>query len=331
MKNTIKILLLSLLFMQIAFSQGWETLYTLPDAVKGATSTASDGYGVHLVGVYNNVVKHFWVGNDNTVVWSTFSVTGGLMPQVSSYDGIVRITMKVIVNNEQKLRIYQSEDGGYAWTQLLSDYTPAGQPSIYNLYAFSDGYGTHITWDDNPNSGTNNFENEVYYVRVNQTPEFVNFRNVTDLSSPSKGGRPRVAVSGNKACVTFLNATNFGRLTSRDLNLDNNTWDSFYRFGPENTPQLTLSSASIGNILYTVGKGDVIVGWPCNQELVSHFRNINDASWSVGTLGGCTAGGNMRNALIKSEGILRMINYNPETGVEAFTFDPSSGIGLVKL
>lgn len=325
MKNTIKILFLSLLFMQIAFSQGWETLYTLPDAVKGATSTASDGYGVHLVGVYNNVVKHFWVGNDNTVVWSTFAVTGGLIPQITSYDGIVRVVMKVVDLGVDKIRIYQSEDGGYAWTQLLSDYTPPSQPSIYNLYAYSDGYGTHITWDNNPNSDPNYFQNEVYYVRVNQTPEFVSFRNVTDLSSPSQGGRPRVAVAGNKACVTFLNATNLGRLTSRDLNLDNNTWDSFYRFGVTDLPHLTISEASINDMFYTVGKSDIVVGEDCNQALFFSYRNKNDATWTTGDLWVCTAGQNMRNVLINNEGTLRLINYNPEIGVQALTYNPSTG------
>ncbi len=326
MKNTIKILLLNLLFMQIAFSQGWETLYTLPDAVKGATSTASDGYGVHLVGIYNtNVVKHFWVGNDNTIVWSTLAVTGGEMPQVTLYDGILRVTMRVIVTGVHKIRIYQSEDGGYAWTQF-TDYEPPGHPAIFNLIAYSDGVGTHITWDNNPNSGHNNFQNEVYYVRYNENPPgFSSFKNVTDLTSPSQGGRPRVAVSGNKACITFLNATNFGRLTSRDLNLDNNTWDSFYRFGVTDLPHLTISEASINDMFYTVGKSDIVVGEDCNQALIFSYRNKNDASWTTGDLWVCTAGQNMRNVLINNEGTLRMINYNPEIGVEALTYDPSTG------
>ena len=329
MDKFLNMFLLNLLFLiQVTLAQGWESLYTLPETVKGATSVASDGYGVHLVGVYDGSVKHFWVGNNNTVIWSTLSVPGGEMPQVTLYDNTVRVTMKITESNQQKIRIYQSQDGGYAWTQL-SDYIPVGQPPIYNLYAYSDKYGTHITWDDNPDPEyTNEFQNEVYYVRLADPQQsFQNFKNVTELSLPSQGGRPKVTVSGNKACIAFVGGPGaLETLTSRDINLDNGLWDSFYRLGLGNTPYRGLSITSIGDMLYTVGPSDIIVDLGCSQLQFFSYRHKDDTEWTTpGLLGDCTSGGNMRNTLINVGGLLHLINYNPQKGVVAQTFNPSTG------
>ena len=140
------------------------------------------------------------------MVWSTLAVSGGEQPQVTFYDGQVRVVMKVTVSGQQKLRIYQSNDGGYAWDQIADDYLPSGSPppAIFHLYAYSDRYGTHIVWDDTETDY--DYNKEVYYVRFNDLVlggPFLNFRNITELSSPSQGAGPKVAVVGNKACVAF--------------------------------------------------------------------------------------------------------------------------------
>jgi len=243
--------------------------------VYGASSSASDGYGVHLTGVFNGVVKHFWVSNDNNILWSTLAVPGGEMPQVTLYEGTLRVTMKMIEGIYRKIRIYQSQDGGYSWSQL-PDYYPENNPLIHNLFAYSDKYGTHITWDDNPDPDyTNGFQNEVYYVSYNENPAgFTPTINVTELSSPSQGGRPKVTVAGNKACVAFLGGPGASyTLTSRDLNLDNGTWHSFYRFGSENDPHRGLSITSIGDMIYTVGASDIITGMGCSQLQFFSYRH----------------------------------------------------------
>lgn len=331
MKKIKHIILLSLLLVQLSFTQGWEPIYVLPSAAYQSSSCASDGYGVHLTGVFNGVVKHFWVSNDNNILWSTLSVPGGEMPQVTLYEGTLRVTMKTTENSVQKIRIYQSQNGGYNWTQL-PEYIPVGQPPIYNLFAYSDKYGTHITWDNNPDPEyPNSFQNEVYYVRyADNISDFSNFKNVTgpEMSSPTQGGRPRVAVANNKACITFLDGPDgpdaIGCLTSRDLNLDNGQWDSYYRHGRENTPFRSQSVTAIGEMLYVVGPSDIITGG-CSQVQFFQYRHINDANWTSGNLGDCTFSLKTRNTLISIGSILHLVNYSPQQGIVTSHFDPAIG------
>jgi hypothetical protein len=327
MKTSLFTLLVSVLLTQTALTQGWEQLYTMPAVVAGATSAASEGYGVHLVGVYSGVAKHFWVGNDNTVVWSTLAVTAGQQPQVTSHDGQVRVAMKIIDGGVQKLRIYQSDDGGYAWT-LLPEFTPPNNPPIFHLYAYSDRYGTHIVWDNT--EADNDHNKEVYYVRCNPQAQFENFRNVTELSSPSQGAGPKVAVVGNKACVAFT--SNSWQLTSRDLNLDSGEWDSFYRSQTgSSVPYANVNIASIGQRFYVMGISDLISCINCCfRSAIFAYRDVSDMSWPSSTQF-CSGGGSLNkpNSLIASGGKLHFISMpstdiNPQ-GPQAWSYDPAQG------
>jgi hypothetical protein len=331
MKTILFTLLVSVLLMQPALSQGWEPLYTMPAVVAGATSAASEGYGVHLVGVYSGVAKHFWVGNDNTVVWSTLAVSLGdppyVAPQVTFHDGQVRVVMKMTISGVRKVRIYQSDDGGYAWT-LLPEFTPPNNPAIFHLYAYTDRYGTHIVWDDTESEFDHN--KEVYYVRCNPQAQFENFRNVTELSSPSQGAGPKVAVVANKACVAFT--SNSWQLTSRDLNLDTGEWDSFYRFQTgSSVPYANVNIASIGQRFYVMGISDVIPCINCCfRSAIFAYRDVSDMSWPSSTQF-CSGGGSLNkpNSLVASGGKLHFISMpstdiNPQ-GPQAWSYDPSQG------
>jgi hypothetical protein len=280
---------------------------------------------VHLVGVYNGVAKHFWVGNDHSVVWSTLSVTGGEQPQVMVYDGQVMVAMKVLTADGQAIRIYTSADKGYHWTQI-PDRVPARDPSIYHLYAFADAQGIHLTWDDNPNvDGLNQFHNEVYYLRRTWLGNWLNFKNVTDLLSPAQGGRPKVSVIGNKACVTFLGPTDSNwKLFSRDVNLDTGSWDSFYRSDGGGFYPVFQSAASIGDYFYTLGVSDIIPG--SSQAQIFSVRHKDASSWTS-AFGDGTSGGSLyqRNSLITNASQLYQVNYIPLTGVVAKSYDPSIG------
>lgn len=323
MKTFRAILILCVLFAQTSLSQGWEPLYTLPTAVAGATSAASEGYGVHLVGVYSGVAKHFWVGNDNTVTWSTLAVTGGQQPQVTFHDGHVRVVMKVIVSGQQKLRMYQSDDGGYAWT-VFPDFTPDGNPPIFNLYAFSDRYGTHIVWQNNLNV----WNGEVYYVGFNSDGGyFENFKNVTDLAYPSQGGRPTVVSIGSRVCVVFCgDATGAipGRVTSRDLSLGSTLWDPFYRYSGDNYPHVTLSSAAVGDYFYSFGASDIIHPFVYQEQIFS-YRHKDATSWTSMYGLGPTSGGysNKLNSLVTAGGMLYAVFYQPSEGILSLTYDPN--------
>jgi hypothetical protein len=78
-------------------------------------------------------------------------------------------------------------------------------------------------------------------------------------------------------------------------------------------------------MIYTVGASDIITGMGCSQLQFFSYRHKDDSSWTIGTLGDCTSGDKKRNTVIDVGGVLYSINYNPEFGVVAQTFDPNTG------
>jgi len=248
----------------------WENQITLSTAITGATSAVSDGYGQHLVGVYSGVVKHFLVGNDGAIIYNTLSVTGGVYPTVTSYGGKVRVTMKISSN----IYIYQSTNGGSTWSTL--PYYSPGVP-VYNLDSYSEGHGTHIVWESNPDQNKNH---EVYYVRYDEpSANWQDFKNVTDLTAPPAGARPSVTATTNKAHVGFA-GENY-QLTTRDLNLTTHAWDGNYKTeSSSNDPVVLTNLTSIGDSVYAVSVSDVIVGLPtCSRVYFYTARHANDAGW----------------------------------------------------
>jgi hypothetical protein len=262
------------------------------------------------------------VGNDNTVVWSTLAVSGGEFPYVTFYDGQVSVVMKITDLGVQKLRVYRSADGGYNWVQS-ADYEVPGHPNIYDIYAYSDAYGTHIVWEDGPSTS---YSNEIYYVRCSPQQEFLNFKNVTDIGPNDFGNRPRAAVSGNKASVVYHERA----LTSRDLNLDTGTWDSFYSSQASGASPISIGAASIGDIFYVVYVGDYDF---TSQNIWFTYRQRNATSWSAPSLLNRTAVNldERRNLLTVADGKLHFISYIWETGMAIRSYTPSVGWGSIEV
>jgi len=185
----------------------------------GVSSSTSDGYGQHLVGVFNGIVKHFLVGNDGAIIYQDrLAVSGGEFPIVTSSGGKLRVTMKL--NNN--IAVYQSTDGGASWPSSFFP-SPPISVSIFDIDASSDGFGTHIVWATGSVLGNN----EVYYVMLNyqSPPSFGTLKNVTDLPAQEYGYRPKISNSISRAHVQFITPNQ--QMYSRDLLLPN-TWADNY-------------------------------------------------------------------------------------------------------
>ena len=327
MKTAKCCLWISALFVSLFFSKvqaqvpSLEGLLTLPTSVAGASSAASDGYGQHLVGVYGTQVKHFLIGNDGAEIagYSTVVATGGSYPVVTSHAGKLRVTMKAGNN----LSLYESVDGGAMWTSVASQ--DFGVP-IFNIDASSDEtYGTHIVWGDN-SSG----DGEVYYVRLNnQTPPtFIGFKNVSDLSGPSVGGRPKVTSSSSEAHVGFVEPQGGQRLVSRDLNLSTGVWEGNYISTEPTWPIRSTNLATIGNTVYAVSASDIIAGPGCLQYILFTSRQTTDNSWAPQSEVACTSIGPeyLRTNMVAGQGVLYVINSYTD-GITLHTYTPGIGWG----
>lgn len=178
-----------------------ESQITLPAIVNGASSVASDGYGQHFVGVWNGQIKHYIVGNDGvelTAYRGTIS-TSGTFPVITAYPGKLRTTFNI----GTQIYVDQSTDGGANWFPVGTPY-PFTAGSVYNIDAYTDGYGTHIVWQDRDDVAS---ESEVYYVRWDdQEARWKDIKNVSDLPGiPGQwGAKPKVAASASKARAISL-------------------------------------------------------------------------------------------------------------------------------
>ncbi|MDI6766091.1 MAG: T9SS type A sorting domain-containing protein [Bacteroidota bacterium] len=326
MKNLILIIYVVVCVSGAALAQppNWESLLNLGNL--SITSVASDGYGQHLVGpLTGGPVKHYLYGNDGVLIYNTLSITGGEYPVVTSYSGKVRVTMKI--GNDVK--IYQSTDGGSTWPTILT-FTPNPVVPIYNIDAYSDVNGTHIVWENNSNCY--HPEQEIYYVRYDDAAgAFRAFKNVTDLSSPSTGMEPKVTATENQAHVVFRTSATNG-LTSRDLNIPTATWDAFYVFLSGSLPNYGWrSTATIGDIVYTVGFVDVFVPY-----LIFTRRHIDATSWQeaevIGNSGLLCPDNGPINGLTSRNGALYLSYYSYNNGGVIYSsYTPTGGWGAFEV
>lgn len=221
-----------------------ESTKSLPAGVYNATSAASDGYGQHMVTMDNGTVKHYLIGNNGEeIAGYTQDITTGEYPAITSFSGKLRVTMK----QGSQIAIYQSLNGGASWS-FFASYTPNPPVPIFDLDAYSDNSGTHITW---ASGSTSLGDAEVYFVIYNDnTSSFTNFKNVTDLTPPqaTQGGRPKVVASSSEAHVQFV-APNL-QLHSRDLNLSTGVWESNYVLQSSTAPILSVSATTLGNTIF---------------------------------------------------------------------------------
>lgn len=314
-----------LLFSATLFAQvpSLESTKSLPAGVYNATSSVSDGYGQHMVTIDNGTVKHYLIGNNGEEIagYTQNIVAGGEYPAITSYGGKLRVTMKI----GNQIAIYQSLNGGASWSSF-PPYTPNPPVPIFDLDAYSDNNGTHITW---ATASTGLGDAEVYFVRYNDNSSlFANFKNVTDLTPPqaTQGGRPKVVASSSEAHAQFV-APNL-QLHSRDLNLSTGVWESSYIVLSSTPLALSLSAATIGNTIFClVAQEPTLLN--ANHQLQDFYltsRSATGANWgpaqyvTTTTLG--VGYGYMRKTVIASPStasvqkvyVATTCNYNPEGG-----------------
>ncbi len=234
------------------------------------------------IAIYSQFIKHFYLSNDNNIIFNNLSVTGGQYPNVTLYDGKVRVIMKEVIDGQEKIRVYQSTNGGTSWPTVLQFNS---EVPTYNINAYSDRYGTHIVWDNVESNST--YDKEIYYVRYdNYYSDFRDFKNVTDLASPSQGARAKITTTSNKAHITFVDNYTSGtptNLTSRDLNLQTNTWDNYYvrlQASALSVPYWSVNTVSIGDFIYSIAVPHTPVGWAqCGSTLYFSHRYKDATSW----------------------------------------------------
>ncbi len=253
---------------------------TLPAIVNGASSVVSDGYGQHFIVIDPSTaqIKHYLVGNDGielSAYRGTVS-TSGTFPVLTAYQGKLRTTFNI----GTQIYVYQSANGGVDWSQVGTPY-PFAAGSIYNIDAYTDGYGTHIVWQDRDDFSS---EPEVYYVRWDdRIPNWADYKNVSDLAGiPGQwGAKPKVVASASEAHIVYPHLGG-SSLVSRDLNLSNGQWDANYATS-ENVVGVSLSTAVIGNILYAIVNGATIAqqnpAMPY-REIYFAYRNVNSSTWA---------------------------------------------------
>jgi hypothetical protein len=310
----IAILIILLLAWNVCLPQTWEDQITLPTAVLGASSAASNGYGIHLAGVYSGAVKEYYLNNSGSQVFGSLNVSGGEYPVVTNFNGVVRVTMKLGSN----ISIYQSLDGGNSWSSFAQyNPIPSGQTTpvpIYNLDAYSDRHGTHIVWSDVEVGSENTpsyYPGNIYYVRYDDNrQQFYGFKKVNDIASPAKTGYyPRVTASATKAHVLFPSPF----IASRDLDLSSETWDASYKTQSNTlTPLNSLNAVVLGSTIYAVGQSEEILGTGNNlYTIMLTKRDINDATWGNGTnfTGSSIPGINIHNLAKVDEQTFRFANY----------------------
>lgn len=324
-------LLFAIVFYASAQAQipNLEAIRALPNSTSGVVTTASDGYGQHLVTENSGQIRHVLIdnnGNELTAYSSIIVPSGGGFPVVTSYGGQLRVTMKQATSD---IKVYQSTDGGATWPTVFNYLAPA---AVYDIDAFSDGYGTHITWATGTSLPSTY---EVHYVRYNNaTNTFQDYKNVSELQSViNQGGRPKVTTSSNQAHVEFI-APNDARLWSRDLDLQSHVWENSFAItaviGVEGAI-VSTNATTIGDSIYAIAAAKVAGGSQNPIHMTQDFyllrRHKDEASWRDPFLVTTTTLGlgesSMRNRLVTAGGSFYfLVNCNYWSAFPSACFQP---------
>jgi hypothetical protein len=250
-----------------------------------AVSSASDGYGLHVVRVNESgQVEHDLLDNNGIVISGYSSIiASGDLPVITSFNGKLRVAIRT---GQQSIRVFQSNSGGQpnSWSEIAN--TPGISVNVFDLDAYTDDKGTHIVWATAPTQIA-----EIWYMsyRDNPGPVWTLPFNVTNLSTQESGFRPKVTTSTNEAHVTFavLEGPQFNshRIYSRDLSLSSGgTWESAYAISPQTDaePVSSLNTVAIGDSIYAL-IAEAKAGTASNSHATQFWwfaqRHKNDLTW----------------------------------------------------
>jgi hypothetical protein len=276
-----------------------EEIRVLPSSVSGSTSAASDGYGQHVVRVFNSEVQHVLLDNNGGELSQYTSVVGnGQEAVVATYPGKLRVLVK---SGLQQVSLYQSDNGGTLWTLLTGQ--PFNAPvSVYDIDAFTDNWGTHFVWATGQNGS-----DEVYYLRYDENAhDYTGLKNVTGLPAQQNGYRPKISNSTSEAHVQFIAPNQ--QMYSRDLDLGTGNWDNNYVVLSNLASASSVSSTTVlttgANKIFCLIAQEPSQASPQPQNFYLVDRLSSDQSWStpqyVTTTTSGIGGGYMRNTIVAS-------------------------------
>jgi hypothetical protein len=151
--------------------------------------------------------------------------------------------------------------------------------------------------------------------------------NVTNLSSPSRGLRPRVVSTPSEVVVAFSGSDVSFKLFSRDMNLSNDIWEANYVQPTGTSYSIFIPNlVAIGNTVYCVAIGGLIAGEGCLQSVYSTSRSVTSSQWSQEVYIACNGGqtNSRERRLVVADGLLRFCNVYT-SGVVLRSSVPGSG------
>jgi len=195
-----KIILLIALFYSLTFSQQWNdlkqtTIQQISLPIKMDVFTNSSGNHI-LIEASNGNIIYYNVNSSGIVdVAKTETIeSNGDFPTITGSSDKVYIFYKIGTNIKMKY----STDGGGNWIynanldRQINSSVCNGIDAFYEL-----GNGVHLVWATKDNGS--DYETYYYRLNTNVTPfQWVESKNVTDVSNYQYGGNPSVAVSTNR-------------------------------------------------------------------------------------------------------------------------------------
>jgi hypothetical protein len=232
-----KLFLLILILASNLFAQGWNNIVTTDIPEPHKTDIFTNSSAIHILIqnndgeiVYYNLNSAGDIDEDKT---ETLETSGSFPNIVGSNDKIY-----AIYKTGNNIRVKYSTDNGSSWLTNIAD-----RPTTANycngvdaVYQEGLSGGVHLVWATQ-DGGTSGFE--TYYARLTYTTphSWVDYKNVTDVSTAQYGGNPSVTVSPNRVHISFNTDPTIYTYTSGDAK----TRDKYN--GNWQTPQTVVSGS----------------------------------------------------------------------------------------
>ncbi len=280
-----KFFLLILILASNLFGQEWNDIVTTSIEEPDRTDIFTNSSGIHILIknpsstniVYYNLNSAGEIDEDKT---ETLETSGYFPNIIGSNDKIYAIYKTIDNNNDDVIRVKYSTDNGSSWLTNIADRPTTanycnGVDAVYEL-----GNGVHLVWATQ-DGGTSGFE--TYYYRLNTSDQWVEGKNVTDVTSYQYGGNPSVAVSPNRVHVSFntdatTTLTGSGDVKTRDK--FNGNWETPQSVITYPSEQQSLDERLLvrGDYLYLFYNREHPGAYP--NDLVYKTRLVGGTSWS---------------------------------------------------
>ena len=229
--------LLILILASNLFGQGWNNIVTTSIEEPERTDIFTNSSGIHILirnSINNNNIVYYNLNSAGDVIKTVPLETIGYFPNIVGTNDKIYAVYKTGNN----IRVKYSTDNGSSWLTNIED-RPTTENDCNGVDAvYQEGLsgGVHIVWATR-DGGTSGYE--TYYRRLAPDNSWadVEYKNVTDYSTPEYGGNPNVVVTPNRVHVSF----NTDPTTSPSGLGDVKTRDKYY--SSWQTPQTVVSAS----------------------------------------------------------------------------------------